>query len=206
MRSIGTFVGSSRNANESAAANAKKLLRTDQQKVAPPPALPPAPYNKELTAEAAAGPSSSLSPSLSSGSPKHTRDKVETTETLPPAKRNKSTPSSCSNTGGGGGATGPSPSPKLTARNFLGIGAMKAKEARCARKAARVTGATTTTTSGSGNGKFQSQKQSNTKSNTTTIKKSHTGSGVPLNQVIRLKYLKGFTEAVRTPCRLDDLS
>jgi chromosome transmission fidelity protein 18 len=34
---------------------------------------------------------------------------------------------------------------------------------------------------------------------------SHTGSGLPLNQVIRMKYVKGFTQAVRTPCRWQDL-
>lgn len=36
-------------------------------------------------------------------------------------------------------------------------------------------------------------------------KKSNTGSGVPLQNVVRLKYVKGFTQAVRTPCRIDDL-
>jgi len=84
---------------------------------------------------------------------------------LPPAKRTKKS------------------NADVTARNFLGIGAMKAKEARFARSAARVG--------------FQRSKKN---------KSSHTGSGVPLSQVIRLKYVKGFTEAVRTPCRLDDLA
>jgi chromosome transmission fidelity protein 18 len=38
------------------------------------------------------------------------------------------------------------------------------------------------------------------------VKISHTGSGVPMSQVMRLKYTKGFTQAVRVPCRLDDLA
>jgi chromosome transmission fidelity protein 18 len=66
--------------------------------------------------------------------------------------------------------------------NFLGIGAQKAKESKSARKAAQV-------------GLELSKK----------IKMAHTGSGLQLNQVIRLKYVKGFTQAVRTPCRLEDL-
>jgi chromosome transmission fidelity protein 18 len=74
------------------------------------------------------------------------------------------------------------PKASMTAQNFLGIGAKKAKEARSARTAARV-------------GVNRSQKN----------KASHTGSGVPFPQVIRLKYVKGFTQAVRTPCRLEDL-
>jgi chromosome transmission fidelity protein 18 len=37
-------------------------------------------------------------------------------------------------------------------------------------------------------------------------KRSHTDSGKLLSQVVRLKYVKGFTQAVRTPCRLDDLA
>jgi len=78
-----------------------------------------------------------------------------------------------------------SPNNKLTAQNFLGVGAMKAKEARSRQKAARV-------------GLSQRVPKRN--------KTSHTGSGVQLSQVIRLKYLKGFTEAVRTPCRLEDLN
>jgi len=89
------------------------------------------------------------------------KHKIKEEDILPPAKRSK---------------------PNLTAQNFLGIGAMKAKQARCARKAARVG--------------FQRSNKSKT---------SNTGSGVPQAQVIRLKYVKGFTEAVRTPARLDDL-
>lgn len=71
---------------------------------------------------------------------------------------------------------------KPTAQNFLQLGARKAKESKSARNAARV-------------GFLRSQK----------VKLSHTGSGVPLSQVVRLKYVKGFTEAVRTPCTLKDL-
>jgi len=70
----------------------------------------------------------------------------------------------------------------VTAKNFLSIQAKKAKEARSARTAARVG------VERSKNNKF-----------------SHTGSQVPFRQVVRLKYVKGFTQAVRTPCRLEDL-
>jgi chromosome transmission fidelity protein 18 len=76
------------------------------------------------------------------------------------------------------------PKASTTAQNFLGIGAKKAKEARSARTAARV-------------GVERANKKNKT---------AHTGSGVPFPQVIRLKYVKGFTQAVRTPCRLDDLA
>jgi len=75
------------------------------------------------------------------------------------------------------------PKPSLTAQNFLGVGAKKAKAARSARNAARV-------------GVELTKK----------CKVSHTGSGVLLSQVIRLKYVKGFTQAVRTPCRLEELT
>ena len=66
--------------------------------------------------------------------------------------------------------------------DFLGIGARQAKEARSARNAARV-------------GVQRAHKN----------RKSHTGSGIQLSQVIRLKYVKGFTQAVRKPCRIEDL-
>lgn len=36
-------------------------------------------------------------------------------------------------------------------------------------------------------------------------KLSNTGSGLPLKQVARLKYVKGFTQAVRTPCLIEEL-
>jgi chromosome transmission fidelity protein 18 len=68
------------------------------------------------------------------------------------------------------------------AANFLGIGAKRAKVAKSARKAAAI-------------GVEIYKKKKNT----------HTGSGLLLSQVIRLKYSKGFTQAVRTPCRLQDL-
>jgi hypothetical protein len=76
------------------------------------------------------------------------------------------------------------PKASTTAQNFLGVGAKKAKEARSARTAARV-------------GVERANKKNKT---------AHTGSGVPFPQVLRLKYVKGFTQAVRTPCRLDDLA
>lgn len=66
--------------------------------------------------------------------------------------------------------------------DFLKLGAKKAKEARTARNAARV-------------GIKRTNKN----------RKSHTGSGVPLPCVVRLKYVKGFTQAVRTPCKVEDL-
>jgi chromosome transmission fidelity protein 18 len=73
-------------------------------------------------------------------------------------------------------------SPKSTSKNFLGIGAKRAKQAQSARKKAAV-------------GLTSSKKN----------KLAHTGSGFRLNQVIRLRYVKGFTQAVRTPCRQKDL-
>ena len=74
---------------------------------------------------------------------------------------------------------------KRKAQNFLLMGAKKAKAARSARTAARV-------------GCFEKSTKQN--------KLSNTGSGVPLSQVVRLKYVKGFTQAVSTPCRLEDLA
>lgn len=71
---------------------------------------------------------------------------------------------------------------KLAKTSFLGIGAAKAKAAKAARKAAQI-------------GYDRSKK----------TKMSNTGSGVPLNQVMRFKYKQGFTQAVRIPCRIDDL-
>jgi chromosome transmission fidelity protein 18 len=67
--------------------------------------------------------------------------------------------------------------------NFLGVGAQKAKAARTARKKAQV-GMISTSNS---------------------VKLSHTGTGLPVDQVIRFKYQKGFTQAVKTPCRVEDL-
>jgi chromosome transmission fidelity protein 18 len=68
------------------------------------------------------------------------------------------------------------------ASNFLGIGAAKAKAARNARKAALVG--------------FNKSKKA---------KVSNTGSDIPMNRVCKFKYQKGFTQAVRTPCRMQDL-
>ena len=73
--------------------------------------------------------------------------------------------------------------PAATAKNFLGIGAAKAKKAKTARKAALV-------------GFNRSNKRA---------KLSHSGSGRPLNEVIKFKYQKGFTQAVRVPCHMEDL-
>lgn len=69
-------------------------------------------------------------------------------------------------------------------QSFLGLGAKRAKEAKSARRAKSV-------------GLVRSTKIN---------KKSKTGSGVPFQQVMRLKYVKGFTQAVRNPCRLEDLA
>jgi len=68
------------------------------------------------------------------------------------------------------------------AKNFLGFRAAKAKEAKSARRAATVG--------------FDRSK---------TMKLSNTGSGVEISKVIRFKYQKGFTQAVRAPCQMDDL-
>lgn len=69
------------------------------------------------------------------------------------------------------------------ASNFLTLGAKQAKAARSARSAARA-------------GIDRSLKRQKT---------SHSGSGVPISHVVRLKYVKGFTQAVRTPCYPEDL-
>eukprot|EP00934_Nitzschia_sp_Nitz4_P004302 Nitzschia sp. Nitz4//scaffold4_size323378//176158//179022//NITZ4_000667-RA/size323378-snap-gene-0.458-mRNA-1//-1//CDS//3329553420//4292//frame0 len=66
--------------------------------------------------------------------------------------------------------------------NFLGQGAKRAREAKAARRAAAV-------------GLDRSKKQ----------KTTHTGSGLLLPQAIRLRFVKGFTNAIRTPCRVEDL-
>jgi chromosome transmission fidelity protein 18 len=79
----------------------------------------------------------------------------------------------------------PKPSPAATAVNFLGVAAKKGKAAKSARRAAAL---------GLGSPSSSSKQ-----------KMAHTGSGFQLNQVIRMKYVKGFTQAVRTPCRLQDL-
>jgi len=68
-------------------------------------------------------------------------------------------------------------------KSFLGIGASRAKALRTEQKAARVG--------------FDRSKSK--------VKVSNTGSGVPLDQVIRFKHQKGFTQAIRHPCRKDDI-
>lgn len=66
--------------------------------------------------------------------------------------------------------------------NFLQVGARKAKASKAKQLANRV-----------GARRHSGPRLSNT------------GSQVPMDQVIRLRYVKGFTQAVRTPCRLKDL-
>lgn len=83
--------------------------------------------------------------------------------------------------------------------NFLLMGAKKAKAMRSARSAARV-GCIVIDSRPS-----QSKHEQNAES-TQRIRLSNTGSGMPLSQVVRLKYVKGFTQAVSMPCRLDDIS
>ena len=68
------------------------------------------------------------------------------------------------------------------AKNFLGFRAAKAKQAKTAARAARA-GHT----------------------NTKKVKLSNSGSGVEISKVVRFKYQKGFTQAVRAPCQLEDL-
>ena len=72
----------------------------------------------------------------------------------------------------------------MAVTNFLGLGARKAKAAMTARKMARA-----------------GLERSKTKNRV-----SNTGSGVQLAKVMRLKHVKGFTQAVRVPCRLEDLA
>lgn len=74
--------------------------------------------------------------------------------------------------------------PSPTAGNFLGLAAKKGKAAKSARRAAAL-----------GLNRLSSKKQ----------KLAHSGSGFLLSHVVRMKYVKGFTQAVRTPCRLNDL-
>ena len=71
-------------------------------------------------------------------------------------------------------------------KSFLSIGAAKSKALSNKRKASSCIGYT------------KNKKKSLTKL-------SYSGSGVPLNQVIKFKYQKGFTQAVRIPCRIEDL-
>lgn len=36
------------------------------------------------------------------------------------------------------------------------------------------------------------------------VRLNHSGSDIPLDQVVKFKYQKGFTQAVRTPCKIQD--
>jgi hypothetical protein len=83
--------------------------------------------------------------------------------------------------------------------NFLLMGAKKAKALRSARSAARV--------GCINDGRHSQSTLQNCKAETTQHSRlSNTGSGIPLSQVVKLKYVKGFTQAVSMPCRFDDLS
>jgi chromosome transmission fidelity protein 18 len=76
----------------------------------------------------------------------------------------------------------------VTAGNFLVIAARRGKEARkSSRQLAGLRGSLSLD------------------NHHKLLSLSHTGSGLPLNQVVRMKYVKGFTQAVRTPCRWQDL-
>ncbi len=84
--------------------------------------------------------------------------------------------------------------------NFLLMGAKKAKAMRSARSAARV-GCIVNDSRPT-----QSTNEHQNAESTQRSRLSNTGSGMPLSQVVRLKYVKGFTQAVSMPCRLDDIS
>ena len=84
--------------------------------------------------------------------------------------------------------------------NFLLMGAKKAKALRSARSAARV-GCIVSDVHHS-----LSKLESHKAESTHHTRLSNTGSGLPLSHVVKLKYVKGFTQAVSMPCRLDDLS
>lgn len=98
--------------------------------------------------------------------------------------KRKESPTSSDDTAADAVGSGKKAKATVTATNFLGLGAKKAKAALTARKMARA-------------GLERTKKQNRV---------ANTGSGVPLAQVMRLKYTKGFTQAVRIPCRLDDLA
>ena len=114
--------------------------------------------------------------------------KASSTKTLPPQKQITTAPvSTKQKTSDEGGSSAGPPLKKLkiepAPKNFLGIGAQKAKAAWSARKKALV----------GFNNRVRAEKLTNS------------GSGVPLKQVIRFKYQKGFTQAVRTLCQMEDL-
>ena len=106
------------------------------------------------------------------------------TKALSSTKTNSKSPSSAEKRLAGQARAPPAKKSKTTgSKNFLAAGAKRAKENRAARAAARV-------------GTLGQR----------TTKLSHTGSQLPLSQVVRLKFVKGFTQAVRTPCRIEDLN
>jgi chromosome transmission fidelity protein 18 len=80
--------------------------------------------------------------------------------------------------------------------NFLLMGAKNAKALRSARSAARVGCIVNDSHHNQLTRDHQTQRG----------RLSNTGSGMPIKQVVRLRYVKGFTQAVSMPCRLDDLS
>lgn len=84
-------------------------------------------------------------------------------------------------------------SSKVCKENFLLVGAKKAKALRSARTAARV-------------GCIHGPITSSDSKGMNSCRLSNTGSGIPMSDVVRLKYVKGFTQAVSMPCRLEDLS
>lgn len=88
---------------------------------------------------------------------------------------------------------------KAVTSNFLLLGAKKAKALRSERCAARVGLCNFDIT------KAPTKMQHGISTASDRNRLSNTGSGIPLSNVIRLKYVKGFTQAVSTPCRLEDL-
>ncbi|KAL7545023.1 hypothetical protein ACHAWF_013381 [Thalassiosira exigua] len=81
------------------------------------------------------------------------------------------------------------------AKNFLGLRAARAKVAKSARQAARAG------VFAVGKGKAAPGRAGKTEK----AKPSNTGSGADISSVVRFRYQKGFTQAVRAPCRMEDL-
>jgi hypothetical protein len=93
----------------------------------------------------------------------------------------------------------PESAEKMTSGNFLDLHAIKAKAARKAKHSARVT------VFGAGRGKSENHNMSVGGPKSKRQKLAHTGSGVRLDAVLRFKYQKGFTQAVRVPLKMKDL-
>jgi sRNA-binding protein len=74
------------------------------------------------------------------------------------------------------------PITKDAPKNFLGAYAVKSKAAQNAKKAALI----------------------GIEKSSTKVQLSNTGSGVPLENAVKFKYQKGFTQAVRMPCSARD--